>query len=161
MEAIITAATIATMFFNVANSTTGDYAYNAEMNEGRVESLCVMNRDGKFLNNKLRYIYSYDELDRLVQKTAMIWNERKMTWEPEYRLDMAYDFEGYSVERREWNRKTGSYGEASERMEYEMILTQVMSVTKYKRDSRTNEMEHMGKFLVMNPQTELLAGLDC
>lgn len=67
-----------------------------------------MNTDGKYLTNKLRYDYSYDEQDRLVEKTAMLWNAKKMTWEPDFRLDFAYTDSGYSVERRDWDAKAES-----------------------------------------------------
>lgn len=161
MEAIITAATVATMFFNVADSTTSDYVYNAYMVDGKVESLSVMDCNGRYLANKLRYRYSYDGHDRLLQKTAMLWNERKMTWEPEYRLDFAYTENGYSVERRLWDRVANDYGEASERMEYELLFDEVMAVNTYRRDRRTNEFELTGNLLVMNLQAQLLAEVDC
>ena len=157
MESIITAATVATMFFNVANSTTSDYVYNADMENGKVESFYVMNTDGKYLTNKLRYDYSYDEQDRLVEKTAMLWNAKKMTWEPDFRLDFAYTSSGYSVERRDWDAKSGEFADVSGRMEYEMMFDEVMAVNTYKRDRKTNAFELTDNFLVMNPQNQLLA----
>ena len=45
MEMIITAATVATMFFNSATSESNNYFYNAQMEDGKVETLSVMKKD--------------------------------------------------------------------------------------------------------------------
>lgn len=157
METIITAATVATMFFNMANTTTGEYAYNADIESGRVENMYVMKHDGKYLNNKLRYQYTYDEWDRLIQKEALLWNNETRSWEPDYCLYFAYTENGYHVERSEWDSKAQRYGDAHERMEYEMLYGNVVAVNTYERTSFAAEFELKTNMLVMNPQDRLLA----
>ncbi|MBQ7422815.1 MAG: DUF3836 domain-containing protein [Prevotella sp.] len=160
MESIITAATVATLFFNTATQGTGNFVYNADMEQGQVKSLCVFNQKGTYLERKLKYSYAYDAEERLVRKEAFIWNEYKNQWEPDYRLDYAYTETGYSLERRNWDRHAKEYGDACSAMEYEMVFGNVMAVNIYKYNARAEELRLTGNMLVMNPQESQLLALE-
>ena len=156
MEMIITAATVATMFFNSATSESNNYFYNAQMEDGKVETLSVMKNDCNMLTNKLQYRFVYDSQDRLSVKEALLWNERSMRWEPDYRLDYAYAEDGFSVSMRKWNKKKDEYGEVTEKMDYAMVLDNVMAINHYEC-VKGETMELKSNMLVMNPDERLLS----
>ena len=73
MEAIITAATVATMFFNLVNSSEPNgFCYNVAMDQDHVTMVNVFDVSENILEHKLQYEYAYDDQDRLVKKTAKI-----------------------------------------------------------------------------------------
>ena len=62
MEAIITAATVLTMYFNAVNSDNANYMYNGEMEGGVVNKIEVYaQNDKKQMEQKMEYCYAYDE----------------------------------------------------------------------------------------------------
>ena len=69
MSTIITTATIMAMYLNAAGSANSQYAYNADIENGQVSTMYVMNKSGKSLSGKLKYSYTYDAAGRLTAKT--------------------------------------------------------------------------------------------
>ena len=109
METIITAATILSMYLSSATNENAMYCYNANIDNGRVNTMYVYNRDGNYLTAKLAYNYEYDDQDRLVKKEVLRWNERRNEWVKDHCLELTYDIEGYEVSKRNWNRKDQAY----------------------------------------------------
>ena len=52
MSTIITTATIMAMYLNAAGSANSQYAYNADIENGQVSTMYVMNKSGKSLSGK-------------------------------------------------------------------------------------------------------------
>ncbi len=160
MEPIITAATVATMFFNVASSPVNNgYNYNATMDGDKIVSVNVYNKDGKYLNNKLQYDYTYDAQNRLTKQVAMRYNSVSGKWENDYVLVYSYEDNGYTLERHDWNKKTMAYNEANEMMVYQMISDNVMAVNTYKKTADDKDFAKVESVTVMNPQHEILMGM--
>jgi hypothetical protein len=161
MEAIITTATIMAMYFNVATSNGGNYCYNADVENNKVMNIEVLNKEGKYLSQKLQYRFTYDDQNRLASKEALKWNADKQRWESYYVLDLAYVDGGYTLERHNWNATTHAYDVASEKMEYQMLGENVMAVNHYKMAKDNKGYELASNVLVMNPQMDnLLADLE-
>lgn len=151
MEAIITAATVMAMYLNVTTSGEGPYAYNADIENGRVNSLVIFEDRDDSLTPKLQYSYKYDEDGRLVAREDRKWNSWRREYEP-YRLtEYQYGDEGYTVQLRRWNRSRNAYGDAVEKMEYSRIGENVMAVDTYRRDKGSDELTLCDNFLVMHP----------
>lgn len=74
MSTIITTATIMAMYLNAAGSASSQYAYNADIENGQVSTMYVMNKSGNSLSRKLKYTYTYDAAGRLTAKTASRYN---------------------------------------------------------------------------------------
>ena len=156
METIITAATILSMYLSTATNENAMYCYNANIDNGRVNTMYVYNRDGNYLTAKLAYNYEYDDQDRLVKKEVLRWNERRNEWVKDHCLELTYDIEGYEVSKRNWNRKDQAYEPAKEKAVYHYEFSQVMSVNYLRRHATEKDFESVDKMLVMNPAEDIL-----
>lgn len=153
MELIITAATIFTMYMNAAGTQNNHFCYNADIQDGKVTSMNIMDRDGETISEKLQYRFTYDEADRVASKEALKWDAATRQWEPYYLLDYDYANNACTIERREWNGRKGDYTLITERTTYQKIFDNVLAVTHYKQTAREGEFEMTGNMLVMSPQT--------
>jgi hypothetical protein len=156
METIITAATILSMYLSSAMNENATYCYNANIDNGRVNTMYVYNRDGNYLTAKLAYTYEYDDQDRLVKKEVMRWDAVRNEWVKDHCLELTYDVEGYEVSKRNWNRKDQAYEPAKEKAVYHYEFSQVMSVNYLRRQAIENGFESVDKMLVMNPAEDIL-----
>ena len=156
METIITAATILSMYLSTATNENAMYCYNANIDNGRVNTMYVYNRDGNYLTAKLAYNYEYDDQDRLVKKEVLRWNERRNEWVKDHCLELTYDIEGYEVSKRNWKRKDQAYEPAKEKAVYHYEFSQVMSVNYLRRHATEKDFESVDQMLVMNPAEDIL-----
>ena len=156
METIITAATILSMYLSSATNENATYCYNADIDNGRVNTMYVYNRDGSYLTAKLAYNYEYDDQDRLVKKEVMRWNAVRNEWVKDHCLELTYDVEGYEVSKRNWNDKDQAYEPAIEKAVYHYEFSQVMSVNYLRRQTTNNGFESVDQMLVMNPAEDIL-----
>ena len=76
-----------------------NFAYNEVMNGNQVESQIVYKvENGKFLQNHLKYNFTYDAQGRTIQKEALRWNEIEQAFERFYCLNYNYTEAGTDVE---------------------------------------------------------------
>ena len=76
-----------------------NFAYNEVMNGNQVESQIVYKvENGKFLQNHLKYNFTYDAQGRTIQKEALKWNEIEQAFERFYCLNYNYTEAGTDVE---------------------------------------------------------------
>ena len=73
METIITIFTVLSMYMNVITNAESKYFYNADINDGVVETIYVFSQNGAGLQEKLACHYDYDEQGRLTEKTVCRW----------------------------------------------------------------------------------------
>lgn len=139
MSTIITTATIMAMYLNAAGSANSQYAYNADIENGQVNTMYVMNKSGNSLSGKLKYSYTYDAAGRLTAKTASRYNSLTGKYVPAFRLDFSYTADGYAVERCTWNSRT----------EYRHEMSNVMAVTSYEWSDAEGKMLAVDNMLVM------------
>lgn len=159
METIITAATVLSMFMNLSNDVNAPYYYNADVENGQVKTLYVYNDNGGQLGARLSYRYTYDEEGRLKSKVAYRHDGHDGQEKPSFRLDYAYNAEGYSVERSEWNAGKKCFDTAHSRMEYVSTMEHLMAVTNYEWSEEQEAMQEKESFLVWgNHDDFLLAG---
>lgn len=156
METIITAATILSMYLSSAMNGSETYCYNADIENGRVNTMYVYDKDGNYLTAKLAYTYEYDDQDRLVKKEVLRWNERRNEWVKDHCLELTYNMEGYEVSKHNWNRKNQNYDTAMEKAVYHYEFSQVMSVNYLRRHKAASGFETIDSMLVMNPTDDIL-----
>lgn len=157
MEAIITVATVAAMYMNLAGSPVENgYNYNARINGGKVEQISVYAKNEGMLSNKLQYDYVYDEAGRLAVQVAKTWNSSRNRWENYYELNYNYDETGYSLVRCDYNKRTGKFDKHVGKYTYEMLDGNVMAVNSYRWDKNCNDYAMVDNILVMNPTPDVL-----
>ena len=131
---IITAATVFSTLSQVSGTQSdSQYFYNADFQNGKVSQVNVLNKDGKYLSNKLSYRYTYDAQDRLIEKQAFLWDNTYHEWR-EYQVQR-YDYASnqMTMNLSRWNKTTQSY-ELVERYEYTRMMDNVVALTKEKFD---------------------------
>ena len=96
-----------------------NFAYNEVMNGNQVESQIVYKvENGKFLQNHLKYNFTYDAQGRTIQKEALRWNEIEQAFERFYCLNYNYTEAGTDVEYALWDSKTNAYSDVKEKAVY-------------------------------------------
>ena len=76
--------------------------------------------------------------------------------EPSFRLDYAYDEQGYSVERSEWNADRKCFDTAHSRLEYVSAMENLMAVTNYEWSEELETMQKKESFLVWGNHDDFL-----
>ena len=159
MEAIITAATVLTMYFNAVNSNDANYMYNGDMEDGVVNKIEVYAaNDHKQMEQKMEYCYEYDEQGRLQNKEMLSWDDAKKMWVKSSRLTYKYYKNGYNVEVSQWNNETQSYDLPSEVTLYRSQAPNLTTVKTYKMNETHDNMYLSSRMIVMEPiENSLLA----
>ena len=137
MEAIITAATVLTMYFNAINSNDANYMYNGDMEDGVV--------------NKMEYCYAYDEQGRLQDKEMLNWDEATQQWVKSSRLTYKYYKNGYNVEMSYWNVEKQAYDLPTEVTLYRSQAPNLTTVKTYKMNEAKDNMFLSSSMVVMEP----------
>ena len=159
MEAIITAATVLTMYFNAVNSNDANYMYNGEMEDGVVNKIEVyVQNNKKQMEQKMEYCYAYDEQGRLQNKETLTWDEATKQWTKSSRLTYRYFKNGYNVEMSYWNAEQQQYDLPTEVTLYRSIAPNLTTVKTYKMNEQQDNMFLTSSMVMMEPlDSHLLA----
>ena len=159
MEAIITAATVLTMYFNAINSNDVNYMYNGDMEDGKVNKIEVYEKNSdQRMEQKMEYCYKYDEQGRLADKEMLSWDEAKQQWTKSSRLTYKYFKNGYNVEVSYWNSDKQQYDLPAEVTLYRSQAPNLTTVKTYKMNEQQDNMYLSSSMIVMEPlDTQLLA----
>ena len=110
---------------SVVNAVSGnnvkDFAYNTEMNEGRVKTETVFKVENrKYLHNHLQYNYAYNA--------------------EQYCLNFSYDGTNINVEYAAWNSKMNAYADVKAKTVYQInaMGTNYQSYKWNKKDNSWN-----------------------
>ena len=159
MEAIITAATVLTMYFNAINSNDVNYMYNGDMEDGKVNKIEVYEKNSdQQMEQKMEYCYKYDEQGRLADKETLSWDEATQQWTKNSRLSYKYFKNGYNVEVSYWNSDKQQYDLPAEVTLYRSQAPNLTTVKTYKMNEQQDNMYLSSSMIVMEPlDTQLLA----
>lgn len=152
MEAIITAATVLTMYFNAVNSNEPNYMYNGDMEDGVVNKIEVYAQNAnQQMTQKMEYCYEYDEQGRLSNKEMLSWDEARKVWTKSTRLTYKYFKNGYNVEVSKWNAAKQAYDLPSEVTLYRSVGPDMTSVKTYRMNETQDNMYLTDRMIVMEP----------
>lgn len=162
MELItITASTIMSLFMNISGTYDCDnrFAYNAEMQDGKVSAIITYDNTGKYLSAKTRQTFTYDDNDRLVKKEIMKWDEGKQEWTKHICMNYTYDADNTVLDMLVWRNNEGSYVQ-SQRMTYSAITGNATGVSLYSWNSGSKTYKLKDNYVIFNGHTDnLLAGI--
>lgn len=106
---------------SVSNNSLADFAYNTTVSEGRVESQTVFKvEDEKYLQNHLKYAFTYDAQERVTSKEVLKWNADKQCFENQYCLYFSYEGAEVNVEYVAWNQKAAAYADVKAKAVYQI-----------------------------------------
>ena len=156
MEAIITAATVLTMYFNAVNSNDANYMYNGDMED------CVVNKievyaqnDSHQMEQKMEYCYAYDEQGRLQEKETLNWDEATKQWTKSSRLTYIYYKNGYNVEMSYWNADLQQYDLPTEVTLFRSMAPNLTTVKTYKMNEAKDNMFLTSSMVMMEPLDDI------
>ena len=136
----ITASTVLALFAALSDGSapTGDYLYNADIADGRVECLyvCASDDRGRSYRPKLRCSYAYDDANRLVCRQVDRWDARAKDYVPAYCLTYGYDGTTTTLEHQAWNARRRAYDAPQERYVYDALTSgDACAVRRYAWDA--------------------------
>ena len=145
----------------VANAFCGnnqkEFVYNEVMNGNQVESQMVYKlEDGKFLQNHLKYNFTYDAAGRTVKKETLKWNAIDQAYERTYCLNYNYSEAGTDLEYALWDNKTASYSDVREKAVYLQDGDNV-NYLSYKWSAKDNDWNLLVEHSTDNEDVLLLA----
>lgn len=159
MGTFITAATIMAIYLNSAGNLDSRYCYNADVENGRVMTMYVYDKQGLALSGKMEHRYEYDAQGRVTAKETFRRDAVTGRMKPHSRLDYTYTADGYTVERSLWNSGTGAFDRADSRTEYRTAANGVMSVTVYDLAADGSVSDVVDNMLALVPADKgLMAG---
>lgn len=118
---VMTTIFVVTVVVNAfGGNSQENFAYNEVMNGNQVESRIVYKKveDGKFLQNHLKYNFTYDAEGRMVRKETLKWDETEKAFEHFCCLNYHYTEAGTEVEYALWDNKTNAYSNVKEKTVY-------------------------------------------
>ena len=123
MKALVVSVVFA--LTSVVNAVSGnnvkDFAYNTEMNEGRVKTETVFKVENrKYLHNHLQYNYAYNAEGLVSAKEVLKWNKENQRFEKQYCLNFSYDGTNIKVEYAAWNSKDNAYTDVKTKAVYQI-----------------------------------------
>ena len=156
MEAIITAATVLTMYFNAVNSNDANYMYNGDMEDGVVNKIEVYaQNDSHQMEQKMEYCYAYDEQGRLQEKETLNWDEATKQWTKSSRLTYKYYKNGYNVEMSYWNADLQQYDLPTEVTLFRSMAPNLTTVKTYKMNEAKDNMFLTSSMVMMEPLDDI------
>lgn len=150
----MTSATVLAMYMNMVSvNTSSNFAYNAEMQDGKVNAITVCENDGKYLHMQKKDVYTYDTQDRVVAKETFSWDEENMKWVPVQLVNYIYTEQSVEVELSRWNHNEMTYRQPQDRMVYDLIAQNVVGVSQYRWNMELNRYDLASGYVQM--QTDL------
>ena len=161
MSTIITVTTIMSMYMNLTTDVENSkFCYNADIENGRVNSIEVYDNHGKYITASLKRLYTYDEQNRLVMRETLKWNKKSNSWEKHSCLAYTYDADGYTAEKRFWNETSNDYTKAEERNRYIIVMDNVLAVNSYTLNKENGDYVMADNMLIMAPDTNRLMAME-
>lgn len=131
---------------SVSNNSLAGFAYNTTLNEDRVETQTVYKvENDKYLQNHLKYCYTYDVLGRVSAKEVLKWNKDTQCFDNQYCLNFSYNGTEVNVEYAAWDYQTKAYTNVKAKSVYQIDAKGVnyQSYEWSKKDNSWNlKVEH-------------------
>ena len=145
MNATVILSAVMAMATSVAS--VSNFAYNSEINNGKVESQTVYEvQNQQYLQPHLKYNYTYDEQNSQAQK-----------YDKDRCLTITYGTDETAVEYASWNAKTNAYSNIKEKAVYrENAMGMAENYQSYAWNERQNEWNLVVEHATLNWEEALL-----
>ena len=94
--------------------------FNEEVQNDLIVAKTIFKQSGTYLYNHMRYEFTYDDENRLTNKTASKWDGVKEKWIPYFRMSYQYADNEITLSYARWNEKHQSYDKDVRKSVYEM-----------------------------------------
>ena len=103
--------------------------------------ICVADKYETNLTPHLKYVFIYDENNRVVKKEAYRWSQSAGLWECSFHLKFSYSNQAMTIEYARWNCDKDYYDTYTERAVYTLGDETFASYSYYKKDVSDNDWE--------------------
>ena len=124
-----------------------------ELSESQI--ICVSSESGKYLKPRIKYLFVYDEDNRITKKEALKWDVFEDDWVSAYCLIFTYGDDSVITEYAEWNERKKDFHECTGKIVYEINVNMFASCRYYKRNSPGGNWRLENNCLVNAPITAL------
>lgn len=156
MEVIITAATVASVFFNLSTSSSNNSLYyNTKMDSDKVVAVNVYDEYNGLLYNKNQYSFEYDQQNRIARKIVRTWDSSSRQYINTCEYEYRYNTAGYSIIHKCWNEKKHVFDNADGMTSFDIVGNNVLAVNTYKRQGDREGLVRVDAMLVMDPHLDL------
>ncbi len=145
----------------VAGNIDGNFAYNTETENGQVKSQTVYKvEDGKYLKPHLKYNFTYDAENLLMQKEVLKWDVINSVYQRSYCLNYHHTDSETGIELALWNDTENTYSDVKEKTVYQ-TGDWGMNYLSYEWDEQTEAWNLQAEHLILNgEEVQLLAEND-
>ena len=153
MFALVLLTTLAAFSSAKGKDKLPDFCYNNPGAKVLAESqiVCTPDEKGEYLKPKLKYLFTYDDNDRVVRKEALRWSAVEKKWVNSYCLIFTYDDDSMIAEYARWNKQENDYDECTEKVVYRKNVDMFASYSIYKRNLRDDDWTLEHNILVSKP----------
>lgn len=103
---------------NTEAKAQDNFITNDEVKNNLVVSRTIYKLDGNYLYNHIRYEFAYDELNRLICKTANKWDGASDEWKPYFQMTYRYEAGEIIMNYARWNESKHSYSKDKQQSVY-------------------------------------------
>ena len=161
MKALVVSVVIVmtTVFNAFSNGNLTQFAYNTTTDGEKVESQTVYTvKNGKYLQQHLKYNYTYDDKGNVSQKEVLKWNEITKVFEKQYCLNITYNAQETSIEYTAWDNKTGAYSDSRAKAVYQTTNTgQGFNYLNYEWNKKENNWNLAKEHAILYGDNALMA----
>ena len=106
---ILAVIILSSTFTASARNSANNIVYNLEEENGVLVGQTLYKQEGKMLSQYIRYNYTYDKNNRIVESNILKWNNASNKWDK--CLIVHYLYEGQEVSTRsyKWNKQYEKY----------------------------------------------------
>lgn len=134
-------AIVATVIVSVMNSEVkaqeSNFITNEEVKNELVVAKTIFKQEGTYLQNHIRYEFTYDNENRLTAKTAMKWNGAKEAWMPYFKMSYQYNGNEITMSYARWDESHKAYDKDIKKSVYE--LNDENMPVAYKNDQKSSD----------------------
>lgn len=120
-KALALAALTVVSTFNVeAFAQETNFITNEEVENNLVVAKTIYKQDGNYLHNHMRYEFAYDDVNRLVCKTATKWDGATDEWVPYFQMTYRYEADEIIMSYARWDEHRKTFSKDSKQTVYEL-----------------------------------------
>ncbi len=88
---------------------TNNIVYNFEERNGLLVGQTLYKQEGKALSHYIRYNYTYDQNNKIVENNIQMWNKDKKQWDKSLSVRYEYNGQNVSTQCYKWDANKNSY----------------------------------------------------
>ena len=106
---ILAVIILSSTFTASARNSANNIVYNLEEENGVLVRQTLYKQEGKMLSQYIRYNYTYDKNNRIVESNILKWNNASNKWDKCLTVRYLYDGQDVSTRSYKWNKQYEEY----------------------------------------------------